>query len=77
MANPFDPYREALVVEESTNWPETLTDAPAAPAERERIEKLLHEEPAQATELEYFRLSTGFSRKITITAVDLERVKTK
>jgi hypothetical protein len=77
MANPFDPYREALVVEQSTIWPETLTNAPTAPAERERIEKLLHQEPAQAAELEYIRLSTGFQRKITVAADDLERLKTK
>jgi hypothetical protein len=77
MPNPFDPYREALVVEQSTIWPEILTDAPAAPAERERIEKLLHQEPAKANEMEYVRLSTGFQRKITITAEDLERLKTK
>ena len=75
MANTFDPYREALVVERSTIWPENLTNAPAAPAERERIENLLHEEPSQAAELEYVRLSTGFQRKITVTAEDLERLK--
>jgi hypothetical protein len=76
MANPFDTYREALVVEQSTLWPETLANAPTAPTERERIEKLLHQEPSQATELEYIRLSTGFNRKITVTAEDLERLKT-
>ena len=77
MANLFDPYREALVVEQSTIWPETLANAPTATAERERIEELLHEEPSQTAELEYVRLSTGFHRKITITAEDLDRLKTK
>jgi hypothetical protein len=77
MANPFDPYREALVVEQSTIWPDALTQAPAAPAEREQIEKLLHQEPSKAGELEYVRLSTGFQRKISVTAEDLERLKTK
>lgn len=75
MANPFDPYREALVVETSTIWPETLSNAPTATAERERIESLLHEEPSKAAELEYVRLATGFHRKITVTAEDLERLK--
>jgi hypothetical protein len=77
MANPFDPYREALVVEQSTIWPESLTDAPAASSERERVANLLHQEPAHVAELEYVRLSTGFQRKITVTAEDLERLKTK
>ena len=76
MANSFDPYREALVVEQSTVWPDSLAQAPA-PADREHIEKLLHQEPSQAIELEYVRLATGFQRKITVTAEDVERLKTK
>lgn len=76
MADKFDPYREALVVERSTIWPETLASAPAATADRERIEKLLHRDSSQTAELEYVRLATGFQRKITVTADDLERVKT-
>jgi hypothetical protein len=75
MPNPFDPYREALVVEQSTIWPENLANAPTATADRERIEKLLHQDPAKATELDYIRLSTGFHRKITVTAEDLELLK--
>jgi hypothetical protein len=77
MANTIDPYREALVVEQSTIWPETLASIPAAPADRERIETLLHQEPSQAAEMEYVRLSTGFQRKITVTAGDLGRLETK
>jgi hypothetical protein len=76
MANTIDPYREALVVEQSTIWPDILTNTPAAPADRERIETLLHQEPSQAAEMEYVRLSTGFQRKITVTAMDLARLKT-
>jgi hypothetical protein len=76
MASPFDPYRDALVVEELTIWPETLAEAPSALPERERIERLLHQNPAQAAELEYVRLGTGFQRKIAVTAEDLARLKT-
>ncbi|MCC6125040.1 MAG: hypothetical protein IT426_08770 [Pirellulales bacterium] len=75
MPTPFDLYRDALVVEELTIWPDTLADAPTAPPERERIEKLLHREPAQAADLEYVRLSAGFQRKITVTAEDLAKWK--
>ena len=75
MPNAIDPYREALVIEQTTIWPESLENAPSDPAERERIEKLLHANPAEATELAYIRLHTGFCRQITITAADLERLK--
>ena len=73
MSDAFDIYREALVVETSTVWPEPL--AQPGPAEREAIERRLHAEPAQAAELEYVRLYTGFCRRITVTAADLERLK--
>jgi hypothetical protein len=73
MGDPFDPYREALVVETVTVWPEELADRDAA--ERAAVEKRLHAEPQQAAELEYVRLHTGFCRRITVTAEDLERLK--
>lgn len=72
----FDPYREALVVETNTIWPEDLAAAKNLPQpERERIETRLHADPQNAGQLEYLRLPTGFCRQITVTAEDLERVK--
>jgi hypothetical protein len=71
MPNAFDPYREALVIERKTVWPKDLPDAPQDDLERERIAERLHSDPALAGELEYIRLSTGFIRKITVTASDL------
>ncbi len=75
MPNAFDPYRDALVIEHTTIWPDSLENAPSDPAERERIEKILHTNPAQAAELAYIRLHTGFCRQITVAAEDLERLK--
>ena len=75
MANTLDPYREALVVETMTVWPEDLPGAPLGDAARRRIEDRLHLDPAGASELEYVRLPTGFVRKITVTAADLERFR--
>ncbi|MEN6450860.1 MAG: hypothetical protein ABFC96_10240 [Thermoguttaceae bacterium] len=74
MPNAFDPYRDALVIETKTVWP---GDLPSAPAESERraIETQLHANPAAVGELEYVRLHAGFVRKITVTAADLERLK--
>jgi hypothetical protein len=76
MPNEFDPYRDALVIEHSTVWPETLPHAPPNPDEREQIAARLHADPARAAELEYVRLHAGFHRKITVAAEDLERLKT-
>jgi hypothetical protein len=75
MLNTFDPYREALVVETNTVWPDDLADAPRGQTERQRIAARLHADPAQAAELEYIRLHTGFIRRITVTAAELERLR--
>ncbi len=72
MPDKFDPYREALVVEVQTVWPEELSDV--AEAERERIEAILHADPARAANLHYIRMHTGFCRQITVSAEDLDLV---
>lgn len=75
MPNTFDPYREALVVEQKTVWPDDLPGGPQVDPERGRIETQLHAEPRTAAELEYVRLHVGFIRKITVTSADLERLR--
>jgi len=72
MANAFDPYREALVVETNTVWPAEFDDL--SPAEKAAIEAKLHATPQAAADLDYTRLHTGFCRDITVTAGDVERV---
>ena len=71
MANALDPYREALVIETKTIWPDDLPSAPQGELERRRIEECLHADPAHTDELQYLRLHTGFIRQITVTAADL------
>ena len=73
MANAYDPYREALVVETETIWPDDYDSWDES--ERERVAERLHSEPQSAAELDYVRMHTGFARQITVTAADLERVK--
>ena len=73
MADAFDPYREALVMEQRTVWPEEFDDID--PDERARLEKLLHDSAEEAAELEYERTHTGFCRQITVTEADLQRVR--
>lgn len=72
MADKFDPYREALVVETETVWPDEYDDW--EPRERGRLERLLHEKPDEASELEYIRTHTGFCRRIHVTADDVQRL---
>jgi len=72
MANSFDPYREALVVENQTIWPADYEDW--STADKARVERLLHASPQDAAELDYLRQHTGFARIITVTQADLDRV---
>ena len=72
MPNAFDPYREALVVENHTVWPNDYEDW--SDADKSRIETLLHAAPQEAAELDYQRQHTGFARVITVTPADLDRV---
>jgi hypothetical protein len=72
MSNTFDPYREALVVEHHTVWPGEYEDW--SPTDRQRVESLLHANPAEAAVLDYVRQHTGFARVITVTPTDLDRL---
>ena len=74
MADPFDPYREALVMETDTVWPSEYDDWESA--EQQRVAEQLHADPEQASDLQYVRTHTGFCRQITVTAEDLERLGT-
>jgi hypothetical protein len=73
MANAFDPYREALVVETNTVWPAEFDTL--SPGEKATIEAKLHATPQEAADLDFTRLHTGFCRDITVTPGDVERVK--
>jgi hypothetical protein len=72
MPNAFDPYREALVVERHTVWPEEYEDWSAT--DKARAEALLHASPTEAAELDYVRQHSGFARVIVVTAEDIDRV---
>jgi hypothetical protein len=72
MADKFDPYREALIVEVETQWPDEYDHW--EPTERARVEGLLHQAPQDASHLEYVRTHTGFCRRIVVTPDDLVRV---
>jgi hypothetical protein len=73
MATEYDRYREALVIETYTIWPEDFDGLD--PAQRMQIEQRLHAEPEKAAELRYERLHSGFARVITVTPEDLARTR--
>ncbi|MFO0903417.1 MAG: hypothetical protein U0939_10475 [Pirellulales bacterium] len=73
MADKFDPYREALVMETNTVWPEDLAEVSAA--EKSKVETVLHAAPDQCAHLEYVRVHSGFCRQITVTQGDYERAR--
>ena len=72
MPDDFDPYREALVMETTTVWPDEYDDW--EPGEKARVEEALHADPENCASIEYVRQHTGFCRQITVTAEDIERV---
>jgi hypothetical protein len=72
VADKFDPYREALIIETNTIWPEEYDDLELA--EKARIEAALHASPEQCSQLEYVREHTGFCRQITVTPEDMARI---
>jgi hypothetical protein len=67
----FDPYKDALVIEEETIWPAEL--GPIDGSVREFVERQAHANPHLVEHLEYVRLTSGFCRRITITQKDLDR----
>jgi hypothetical protein len=72
MADKFDPYREALIMETVTVWSEEF-DHLAADEKRE-VERALHADAENCSDLAYVRTHTGFCRQITVTEDDLARV---
>ncbi len=72
MPDTFDAYRESLVMETSTVWPEEYDEMERE--EKERIAQALHADPESCAHIDYVRVHTGFCRQITVTAEDIERV---
>jgi hypothetical protein len=73
MADTFDPYREALVMETSTVWPAEYADWDLD--RRRKVEAQLHADPAKAAQIEYERTHTGFCRVLTVTPEDVARLQ--
>lgn len=73
MPDQFDPYREALVIETATVWPEEYDGLEAS--EKQQMEASLHADPESCAHLDYVRSHTGFCRQITVTDDDVQRLQ--
>ena len=72
MPDKFDPYRESLVIESATVWPEEV--ALMVSDKKAMLEKALHADPQSCANLAYIRMHTGFCRQITVAVEDVERL---
>ncbi len=70
--NKFDPRIDSLVVETKTHWGEDTADL--SDEDRKWLARAIHEKPHLASSIHYERTHTGFTREITITAADIERL---
>ena len=72
MPDKFDLYREGLVMETNTVWPDAYDHLDLG--QRAEMEAALHADPENAAILEYVRVHTGFCRQITVTEADIQRI---
>ena len=70
--NKFDPRIDALVMETRTNWDPSV--GALSDEDRRWVSKSIHEQPRLASQVAYERSHTGFSRTITVTLEDIQRL---
>jgi hypothetical protein len=70
--NKYDPRVDALVVETRTYWDPDVQDL--SDEDRRWLSETIHQNPAAASKVAYERAHTGFTREITITLADIERL---
>lgn len=72
MANKFDPRVDALVMETRTRWDSSVGELSAE--DRRWVARSLHANPQLASRIHYERTHTGFTREITVTLEDIQRL---
>lgn len=68
----FDPRVDSLVVETKTDWAPDVQDL--SDEDRRWLAVAIHQKPHLASQICYERAHTGFTREITVTAADVERL---
>lgn len=72
MAKKFDARVDDLVMETRTVWDDTVGDL--SPEDRNWVATEIHKQPEQAENVSYARSHTGFTRTITVTLQDIQRL---
>lgn len=70
--NKYDGRLEQLVVETRTLWDPTV--GKLEDADRKWLSQAIHETPELASKIQYERAHTGFTREITVTVEDIQRL---
>lgn len=70
--NKFDPRIDALVMETRTHWDPSVGNL--SDEDRRWVAKSIHDKPELATHISYERSHTGFTRSITVTLEDIQRL---
>lgn len=68
----FDPRVEALVMETKTDWDPEVGELTAE--DKLWLSEAVHKTPNRAAKLAYERSHTGFTRIITVTVDDIQRI---
>lgn len=70
--NKYDKRLESLVVETKTHWGPDVAQLSAD--DKAVIAQAIHEQPELASQINYERAHTGFTREITVSAADISRL---
>ena len=68
----FDPRVDSLVMETKTFWGPDVGDL--SDADKAWLAEAVHRQPEKASRIQYERSHTGFTREITVTLADIERL---
>jgi hypothetical protein len=68
----FDPRLESLVMESKTFWDPEISGL--SEEDKAWLSQAIHRRPELATRIHYERTHTGFTREITVTVADIERL---
>jgi hypothetical protein len=68
----YDARIEQLVVETTTLWDPSV--GKLDDADRRWLSKAVHQAPELASKIQYERAHTGFTREITVTVEDIQRL---
>ncbi len=70
--NKFDPRVDSLVIETKTLWDPAV--GKLSEDDKEAVSRAIHSAPQLAGKIEYERAHTGFTRIITVTLADIQRL---